>query len=175
MYSERIDYFYVVSSKSDAAVLLIASLILLGPFVYLGARTSWLITGIGFAIFVPALAYVGVSARSKRIRAKNPALSLLEENFAVLGKDKTAVIAYNALKSIVVDTGRGIRNMTILHFTEGHLDELTFDTIGLAVGCDSILESIAQRVPTENKPRLGKGVLFCTPFSDDRKLHGRSS
>ena len=175
MSSERIDYFYVISAKSDAAALVIAALILLGPFVYLGARTTWLITGIGFTVFSPVLAYVGLSARSKRIRGKNPVLSLLDDKFTVLDKDKTAVIAYNALKSIVVETGRGFRYMTILHFTEGRMHELTLDTIGLAVGCDSILESLAQRVPTENNPRLGKGVLFCTPVGDVRKLYTQPS
>jgi hypothetical protein len=142
MPSERIDYFYSVSGRSEAAVLVVAALILFSPFVYLGARISWLITDIGSAIFTPVRAYVGLSARSKRIRSMNPAPSLLEDNFSVSDKDKTVAIAYNALKSVIVEIGGGFRDMASGYFSEGHMHELTFDTIGLTISCDSILESL---------------------------------
>ena len=175
MSAERIDYFYAAPTKKHVAFLVATGLAMPGPLVAVGILVfSWKLIGTGLALITLLLVWFWFMHKSNRIRAKTPALSIFEKHFAFQCNGKIEFIQYTALKSIDVYEGDGLRNMRIRHFTEGRLHDTAFNAGGIPVRCDSILKLIAQRVPAKNNPRLGPGVLFCTPVSDLRKLYAKS-
>ncbi len=160
----RVDYLYLAPPKFNPVLIFVSGL-LIACIAFLASVSTG--TGaVAAAIFVPIIAYGWMDNQRRRSRATRPALSLLDTTLEIPEAPESTVIAYSALKSIMVETGRGYKYFVIRFFKDGRPAELTLDALGLIEPSDTVLSSIATRVPRECSPRLGKGVLFCSPTAN---------
>lgn len=169
----RADYLYLVPPKFNP-VLIFVSALLIACIAFL-ARVSIGTGVVAATIFVPIIVYGWMDNQRRRSRATRPALSLLDTTLEIPETPESTVIAYSELKSIMVETGRGYKYFMIRFFKDGCPAELTLDALGLIEDSDGVLSSIAVRVPRECSPRLGKGVLFCSPKANGTCTESSSS
>jgi len=169
----RVDYLYLVPPKFHPVLIFVSGLSI-ACIAFLASVSIG--TGVvAAAIFVPIIVYGWMDNQRRRSRATRPALSLLDTTLEIPETPDSTVIAYSALKSIMVETGRGYKYFMIRYFKDGRPAELTLDALGLIENSDSVLSSIATRVPRECSPRLGKGVLFCSPNANGTSTDSSSS
>ncbi len=135
---------------------------LLAPMVWLGHITSWKIAALPTAVFSLILAYAGIKQRSQVAPGNNPALSLMSKGVVVTRKGAAKNIPYECIKSIEVYAGKGVDHITIRHLENGREASCLIETCGLPVSGEVIKEEVAKRIPTENNPRSGPGILLCS-------------
>ncbi|RTL54971.1 MAG: hypothetical protein EKK46_07385 [Rhodocyclaceae bacterium] len=156
------EYFYTTDKGVNATTVLVLAVALLTPCIYVGFRFWWLLGFVPGAIIVPLLLIYWDSNRVDGLRASTPALSMLESGLSVRIGRKVTFINYANIKSIIAETGRGYRYLTISHHTAQNIEELHFNAAGINASLDEILHEVAQRLPVESHSRIGPGVLLCS-------------
>src|SRR5471030_738577 len=162
MQNSRIDYYYTAKTLAAAIVMAFFVIVLFAFVIWLGEITSWKIAAIP-AILASIAGYGSIKDISRSIHSKEPALSLLPECLVVgTGRDSKQ-IAYEHIYSLEVEAGRGFCNIALRYFDLGRMAVVSIDAAGLGTSPETIVEAVAQRIPPQNNPKSGSGMLICAP------------
>jgi hypothetical protein len=162
MQTSRIDYYYPPMTYVSASVMGVVMVLLLAFLLWFGEVTSWKIAAIP-AIFASIAVYGVIKEISKILHAKEPALSLLPDGLVVRQGRGSKQIAYEHIYSVEAESIRGISRIVIRYFDHGSMAVLSINAVGLDTQSVTIVEAIAQRIPSKNNPRSGEGIVISSP------------
>jgi hypothetical protein len=162
----RVDYYGPRRGKVYVAgsLVLIAAIAALGLTIILvpaDAPWNFKLGPVAILLFVLGKMFTSLRAATSRL----PVLSLLEQGLEVRKGRSFKSIPYRALYSAEVEhiPRRAGEILSLRSIENGTVVLTTVTSNWIEASLYSVVEAIAARIPAENSPRSGWGMLICRP------------